>query len=121
MIPVITNAGNKAVFIFQDCLSHNSTFSLSIILHSFLITAVLSVSKVLIVLIFLNHRNFETEVDMPEKRGIKSLDPQEIWQCDLGFFVVSLSVPKLRRFQIDEAINTFETASTYVQHSDVHK
>jgi len=39
--------------------------------------------------------------------GIKSLDLQEIWHFGLFFFfVVSLSIPKLRKFLIIEAINT---------------
>ena len=44
---------------------------------------------------------------------IKSLDLQEIFQFDLGFFLVSLSAPKLQKFQIFGEINTFETACTY--------
>jgi len=36
---------------------------------------VLAVSNVLTAQFFSNSRNFETEVDTPEKHGIKSLDP----------------------------------------------
>jgi len=39
---------------------------------------------------------------------------KQICQFDLGFFVVSLSVPKLRRCERVGAINAFETASTSI-------
>jgi len=42
---------------------------------------------------------------------IKPIDLQEIWQFDLSIFIVTVSVPKLRWFEIVRAINTFETAS----------
>jgi len=73
---------------------------------------VLSVSKVLIAPIFPNNRNCETERDPSDMLRIKSPHLQEICQFDLSFFVVSLSLPKLRRFEIDGAIITLETAST---------
>jgi len=62
---------------------------------------------------FLNHRKFETERDTSDMHDIKPLDLQAIWWFDLSFFFVSLSVPKLRRFGIVGAINTFETAGTH--------
>ena len=59
---------------------------------------VLSVSKVLIA--FPNHSNFGTERDTSDMHRIKSLDPQEI--CQFG--LVSLSAPKLRRFEMERSI-----------------
>jgi len=62
--------------------------------------------------IFSNSRNFETEGDTPEKHGIKSLDPEEIYQFDSSFLVVSPSVSYIQAFEKIRAVNTFETAST---------
>jgi len=45
---------------------------------------------------------------------IKSLDLQEVCHFGLYFFVVSLSVLKLQRFEIVGAIDTFETARTLI-------
>jgi len=74
---------------------------------------VLAVSNIYLSLqFFSNTRNFETEGDTPEKHGIKSLDPLEIYQFGLSFLVVSPSVSKLREFEKIRAVNTFETAST---------
>jgi len=79
--------------------------------HSFIhIRVVPSVSKVLIAPIFSNQLNFETEGDTSDMHRIKSLDPEKICQFGRSFFVVSLSVTKLQRFEIVGAINTFETA-----------
>jgi len=61
---------------------------------------------------FSNSRNFETEGDTPEKHGIKSLDPLEIYQFGLSFLVVTSSVSKLREIEKIRAVITFETAST---------
>jgi len=51
---------------------------------------VLAVSNVLTAPIFSNSRNFEMKGDTPEKHGIKSLDPKEIYYFGLSFLVVSL-------------------------------
>jgi len=53
---------------------------------------------------FLNLRNFETEVDMPEKHGIKSLDPQEIYQHDSGFLVDLFPVQSDRGLKKERSI-----------------
>jgi len=81
-------------------------------------SVVLAVSNVLTAPIFSNSRNFEMEGDTPEKHGIKSLDPSEIYQCGLSFLVVSPSISKLREFVKIRAVNRFETASTRVQEND---
>ena len=65
---------------------------------------VLSVSKVFIASIFYNHRNFETERDKADILKIKSLDLKEIYQFHLSVFVVTLSVPNIRRFEIERSI-----------------
>jgi len=44
--------------------------------------------------------------------AIKSLDLQEISRLDVSFLSYLFPVPKLRKFEIVGAINTFETAST---------
>ena len=71
-----------------------------------------AVSNVLTAPIFWNSRNFETERDTPEKHGIKSLGPSEIYQFGLSFLVVSPTISKLRGFEKIRAVSTFETAST---------
>jgi len=79
--------------------------------QSLLTSDVLAVSKVLTDPIFSNLLNFETERDTSEKHGTKS--PNfflEMYQFDLSYFVVYLSVLKLQRFVKVRAINTFEAA-----------
>jgi len=44
---------------------------------------------------------------------IKLLDLKEIYKFDNTVFVVTLTSPKLRRFEIVGATNTFETGSTW--------
>jgi len=68
--------------------------------------------KVLTAPIFLYLRNSETERETSPMHTINSLDLQEIFQVGPSCFFVSLSIPKLQRFGIVGAINTFETAST---------
>jgi len=45
---------------------------------------------------------------------VKSVDLKEFEQFDPSVFLAIFSIPKLRRFEIVRAINTFETASTYI-------
>jgi len=54
-------------------------------------------------------------------RRIFFLDLQETCQFGLAFFLVSLSVPKLQRFEMVRAINIFETASTVHSQSPVYR
>jgi len=62
---------------------------------------VLSFSKVKIASFFSNQRNFESERDTSDVQGIKALDLQEIYKFDLSGFIVTPSVKKLQRFEME--------------------